>query len=78
MIYQYYIRTEWDQVRFKGTYSAHTIEEAAREMDADEGDVIADIEGQKAYLVQTWFDEEAEDELEYGFRELSPNEFNLG
>ena len=75
MIYQYYIRTEWDQVRLKGTYSAHSLEEAARQADADEGDVIADIEGRKAYLVQTWWDEDAENEFEYDFRELSPNEF---
>jgi hypothetical protein len=44
-------------------------------MDAEEGDVISDIEAQKSYLVQTWFDEDAEDEFEYGFRELNPNEF---
>ena len=75
MIYQYYKRKEWDQVRFKGTYSAPSIEEAARQMDAEEGDVISDIEAQKSYLVQTWFDEDAEDEFEYSFRELKPNEF---
>jgi hypothetical protein len=75
MIYQYYIRREWDKVGFIGTYSANSIEEAARQMDAEEGDVISDIEAQKSYLVQTWFDEDAEDEFEYGFRELNPNEF---
>jgi hypothetical protein len=76
MMYQHYERTDVNRVKFKGTYSALGLDQAARRADCEDGDVLVRQDAQgTAYLVSTWWDEDAENEIEYDFRELTKEEF---
>lgn len=73
MTYIHYQNIGHHTVKRIGGCFAESLDEAARKLDAEDADVIQEANTGNAYAVQTWYDEDAENEIDYDFVTINLN-----